>query len=201
MNRFASITLVLPLAVAVASPPLQDKFVYPKKPLSPSGAAPSPKVGNGTAYESGALKLAKPHTLVLPDNAVVEKYEGLKVRFFLTKTQRCSGHPPVPMRFDKSRSHYGIAQRIEDGAVVVSTFGEWANRGGSARIRLVVMVPRDLKCKLKKGLHGRKSAASTQFSPADKALKRCYWYAGPRPKAGWKAIATSLHYTRFLPPR
>ena len=54
--------------------------------------------------------------------------------------------------------------------------------------------------KLEKGLHGRASQASTDFDPGDPALKKCYWYAGPRPGEGWKTVATSLHYNRFLRP-
>lgn len=201
MNRFITVAVVLSMAVAAAAGAAQENFVYPKQPLAPKGAAPSPKVINGTVFESGALELQKASTLVLPENAVVEEHDGPTVRFFLTKSLSCAGHPPVRMHYDQSRTHFGIAQRLEDKAVVVSTFGEWTNRGGSAMVRMLVLVPRGLEYELKEGLHGPTSAASSTFNPLDEALKRCYWYAGHRPKDGWKEIETSLHFNRFLQPR
>ena len=148
-----AITMATSLAVAFVSGAADERFVHPTSPFSPGRAAPSAKVTNGTVFESGAIALTEVRTLVLPDNAVVEAYDGDTVRFFLTKSQHCAGHPPVPMPFDVSRRHFGIAQRLEGHTAIVSTFGEWANRGGSALIRTLVLVPRAMDYELREGLH------------------------------------------------
>lgn len=106
------------------------------------------------------------------------------MRFFLTKSQHCLGQTPREMRFEKSLHHFGVAQRAEDDLVTVSTFGEWSNRGGSASIRLFVMIPRGVKYTLDEGLHGGGSKASSKLQLGDKALSDCYWYASPRPRKG-----------------
>ncbi len=180
-----------------ASNNAEEKFVQPETPVILS-AGLSPKVQNGTVFESGSAQVTDGATLILPESAVVEEYSGSSVRFFLTKSMHCVGHPSVPMQITDARNHFGIAFQEVDGELVISTFGEWSNHGGHASIRLLVLVPMGQKFELRAGLDGGESAASTTVNFDDPALKNCYWYSGVEPRKDWKEIKTDLNYNRFL---
>ena len=90
-----------------------DEFVSPKSPLLVEGA-PSEKVTNGHLFESGSLVVPKERELVFPETAVVEEYNGTSLRFFVTKSMHCMGHPPSPMRIADARNYYGIAYQMNE---------------------------------------------------------------------------------------
>lgn len=179
---------------------LQEKeFVEPDSPMV-TEEAPSRKVTNGCAYESGRLELPEKSELVLPNMAVVEEYDGRSVRFFVTKTMHCVGHPPSEMRLNDARAYFGIAHQVEENVHRIATYGEWANRGGAAQIQMLVLVPRGQSFRQSADLEGEKSEASTEMDFGDPALEKCYWYSGTGPKDGWKPILLELNYNRFVAP-
>ncbi len=182
-----------------------EKFVYPNDPVETRNA-PSEKVENGTTYECGFLKVLPNETLpnetlVLPESAVVEQHDGSLVQFYLTKSVQFSGHPPHPMQIAKWRTYLGIAKQKEVDAVVISTFGEWSNKGGSATMRLLVRVPQGQAVEQRSERSGAGSAASKPMDFNDPAMQECYWYSGIGAKESWEPIATELNYNRFLEPQ
>ena len=179
------------------------EFVYPKVPFAPAKReAPSGKVTNGTVYETGLLRIQAGQTLILPEDVVVTRHKGANVGVYVTKTLRCKGQPPKTMKFDESYSLWGLASRADKDkkTIEIATFGEWANRGGSARIKLHVVVPSGTKIKRDPRLQGQKSIAATPHNINDKAFADQYWYAGPRAAEGWKEVQTNLHFNRFVAP-
>ena len=178
---------------------VDDDLIAPKNPLVEK-AAPNPKVTNGHVFESGSMDVPKDQKLIVPKNAVVEEYDGSRVLFFVTKSMHCAGHPPAPMALIDARNYFGIAVGRKDDEYRVATFGEWSNKGGSAAIRLSILVPRGLAYQKSEGLDGPKSAACRKIDFKEPALETCYWYAGIGPQKGWKRISTDLHYNRFLKP-
>jgi hypothetical protein len=177
--------------------PPDEKFVSPDEPLV-KHAAPNESVENGTTFESGTIRLSENSTLVLPESAVVEEYSGSTIRFFLTKSLRFAGHPPHLMPTQKWREYLGIALQKTADANIVSTYGEWGNKGGSARVRLLVMFPKGIKIEHQNGLDGENSQASKEMDVGNPAMTECYWYSGIEPKDGWEPIETELNYNRFL---
>ena len=179
---------------------LQDEeFVKPDSPMV-TEEAPSRKVTNGSVYESGRLELPEKHELVLPNSAVVEEYDGKSVRFFVTKTMHCVGHPPSEMRLEDARAYFGIAHKSEGEVHWIGTFGEWANRGGAAKLRMLVLVPRGQSVRKSADLEGETSEATTEMDFGDPALEKCYWYSGHAPKGGWESILLEINYNRFIAP-
>lgn len=180
-----------------------EEFVVPEAPLSEK-EAPSPNVTNGHVFESGILELpelSEEQQLFLPANAVVEEYDGSEIRFFVTKSMHCVGHPPSEMRIADARKYFGVAYRMDGEDCEISTFGEWSNRGGLANLGILILVPQGQSYKKIEGLTGSKSKASTAMDFRDAALEDCYWYSGTKPADGWTLIETKLHYNRFLQPK
>lgn len=177
----------------------EEEFVTPESPVV-TERAPSEKVTNGSVFESGRLELPEDAELVLPNMAVVEEYDGQSVRFFVTKTMHCMGHPPNEMRIEDARVHFGIAHQVEAETHRIATFGEWANRGGSAQLKMLVLVPRGQSFRKSADLEGQSSEASTEMDFDNPAMKKCYWYSGTAPKEGWKPILLEPNYNRFVAP-
>ena len=177
-----------------------EEFVSPKTPLNVE-LAPSPKVTNGHLFESGSLRLPEESELILPSISVVEEYEGESVQFFLTKTMHCVGHPPTSMKLFDARGYFGLAFKVDEDDYTLSTFGEWQNRGGSAQVKLLVLMPRGQGFRKSEGLSGPDSEAATELDLDNPALETCYWYAGIEPADGWERIETDIHFNRFVAPK
>lgn len=200
MIRWLS-ALLLGCVLCTGELPLQEEeMVNPDSPVV-TERAPSDKVTNGTVYESGRLELPEKHELVLPNMAVVEEYDGKSVRFFVTKSMHCVGHPPNEMRIGDARANFGIAHQEEGNVHRIGTYGEWANRGGSAQIQMLVLVPRGQSFRLSADLEGESSEANTKMDFDNPAMKKCYWYAGTAPKEGWKPVLLEINYNRFVAPK
>ena len=197
MHRYSSI-LVLGAAFCLIPMMSEDRFVTPEFPLEEAPAAPSQKVTNGVAYESGSIPVLEGQTLQVPSDAVVEEYPGATVRCYLTKSLHCSGHPPTPMRIADARHYLGIAYQSDDKLLTIATFGEWRNRGGVAGLRLLVLVPKGQAWQHIENHSGLKSPATKKMDFSDDRTKDCYWYAGIGPADGWTPVSTDLQYNRFL---
>ena len=177
----------------------QDQFVNPESPFVLE-EAPSQQVKNGHTFESGTVQVAQEQTLVFPESAVVEEYDGDELRFFLTKSLHVMGHPPSPIRVNEVSDYYGVAWKESDGELLFSTYGEWANRGGSASIKVLVLVPQDQPYHHAVGLEGEQSQAATEMDFDEEALTTKYWYTGIQPKESWVRVETRLNFNRFLQP-
>ena len=179
----------------------EPEFIKPDWPIIEARAI-SQKVTNGTAFEHGFLKLEPGQELVLPDGAVIEEHDGDEILFFLTKTMHCNGHPPHPMRIAEARHNLGIAWKSvdENDTLVISTFGEWSNKGGTAAVKLLILVPGNLQYRRDNGLEGESSQASHKMDFNDPNLEKCYWYSGIGPAEGWNRIPTRLNFNRFVAP-
>jgi hypothetical protein len=150
-------------------------------------------VDNGSAYDRAAVDLGAAKKLVLPDNAVVQRWgEAGKVQLFMKKTLEFRGHPPEPMSIGDARNNMGCAVKVEGDDLLVATFGEWDSRiEGGADIRLFAVVPEGVELELRKGLSGPDSAGREWHGlwltkPRD--AKGGYWYGPTSPADGWTAV-------------
>ena len=109
----------------------QEDTIFKPETAIVEEASPNAEITNGHAFESGGITVDGEQILVFPENAVVEEYDGERVLFYLTKSLSCGGHPPSPMHIKDGRKYLGVAWSVEDGEMIFSTFGEWANRGGT----------------------------------------------------------------------
>ena len=173
--------------------------MHPQNPVVES-KAPSEKVTNGTLFESGSIDVESGVKLVFPSDFEIETYEGKRVRFYVTKTLRCKGHPPVPMKITEVRSYFGVAQRLTDRQIEFCSYGEWRNKGGSASIRVLVLLPKGIEYKQTDELNGPNSPACDDMDRNLPEMKVSYWYSGVRPRENWTAISTELNFNRFLKP-
>lgn len=191
--------IALAIFVVGGQSSLGQDFVEPKLPMVVENA-PSDKVTNGHVFECGSLELPDDQELVLPNMAVVEEYDGESVRFYVTKSMHCVGHPPSEMRLADARKYFGIAFQANEGTHQISTYGEWSNRGGSAKLKMLVLVPRGQSFRQSADLEGGESAASCELNFDDPALEKCYWYSGIGAGEGWTPIKLQLNYNRFVSP-
>ena len=175
-----------------------DLFVVATDPILEKNA-PSDKVTNGVLFETARMDWNEKE-LVIPETAVVEAYEGDRVQFFVTKRMHCLGHPPQSMKIADARSHFGVAFQENEKQILCATFGEWRNKGGSAQVKLLILVPQQTVVRKQDGLSGINSPASKKRDLNDKALEKCYWYSGIGPADGWAPVKTDLFRNRFLNP-
>ena len=173
----------------VAAPPVdsRDESIV----LDPF--APSPMVQNGGMYDKAVLKAADIKTLVVPDNAKVDR-SGANgaIELYVRKTQSFGGHPPEPMTLAAARKHMGCAVKSEDGKVTLATYGEFSTKEGGSHMKVLVRVPAGLAVETQKGLSGPKSDAQRKQEGAyltkESDTKEGYWYGPSSAGPGWKAI-------------
>jgi hypothetical protein len=158
-----------------------------------SSRAPNPKVQNGDIYDKAVLKVADIKTLIVPENAKVERTgaEG-PIELYVKKTQSFGGHPPEPMTLESARKKMGCATKTANATVTLATYGEFSTKEGGAHMKLLLRVPAALTVETQPGLSGPESGGHKRQSGAyltkEPDTKDGYWYgpssAGPR----WKAI-------------
>ncbi|MDB5307454.1 MAG: hypothetical protein JWO38_1656 [Gemmataceae bacterium] len=151
------------------------------------------KVENGSAYDQALVELGTSMKVVLPLGTEVRRTAGEgKVQLFMRKTLGFGGHPPESMSIRGARKNMGCAVRVEDGAVVIGTFGEWDSWvEGGAYLRLIAVVPKGVEVELRRGLAGPRSRAGNGGKqPANLPPPRGegYWYGPVSPADGWTAI-------------
>jgi hypothetical protein len=156
--------------------------------VSDGKGAPNPKVENGVVYDKATIKAAHVKTLIVPDNATVERIDSKgEIELYIKRTQGFHGHPPEPMPLKAIRKKMGCATRMEAGKATIATFGEFSTKEGGASLKLLIRVPKALSVETKEGLSGANSAGQGK-QEADK--KDGYWYGPTAPGEGWKAIPT-----------
>ena len=177
---------------AVADAPIEinndDESIVP----APSRAA-NAKVQKGDIYDKGTLKTADIKSLIVPDNAIVERTgtEGA-IELYVKKTQSFGGHPPEPMTLESARKKMGCATKEENGKVTLATYGEFSTKEGGAHLKLLLRVPASLIVETQPDLSGPKSAGHRKLSGAyltkEPDAKDGYWYGPASAGPGWKAI-------------
>jgi len=157
--------------------------------------APSPEVENGTAHDRSVVDLWSANKVVLPDTATIRRAgEAGKVELFMAKSLSFCGHPPEPMSIHGARKNMGCAVRSEGDALVVATFGEWDSRiEGGASMKLVAVVPHQVKVERRRGLSGPDSAGHERGGQNPTKPKNApdgYWYGPASPAEGWTMVPT-----------
>jgi hypothetical protein len=126
------------------------------------------KVENGSVFDKSTIDLGEAYRVILPDNTKVYRMtEHGKIYVFMEKQQGYAGHPTHQMTLLGLRKNMGCVARIEDGALVVATFGEWDSHiEGGAMMKIVVIVPEGLEIEKREGLSGERSAGHQHLSLA-----------------------------------
>jgi hypothetical protein len=151
----------------------------------------NPKVKNGSAFDCAALEISGFTTLVVPDDAVVEKgSSGNVVQIKMRKKLHFVGHPPNPVNPEVARRNMGCAWKEQGDVVSLGTYGEWDSHiEGGASVHLTILVPPTMTVKQESGLSGENSVAMSG-NIADYEKEPGYWYAPGAPAAGWTKIGS-----------
>ena len=134
-------------------------------------------VENGAAYDRATVEPGTAKKVVLPDTAIIQRTsKPSPIRLFMEKRLGFAGHPTELWSIRDLRKNMGCAIKIDDGNLVIGTFGEFHTIEGGTYMRLVAFVPEGLNVELRKGLSGHNSAAESQDE-------------GPRrPASGWQEL-------------
>jgi hypothetical protein len=150
-------------------------------------------VQNGTAFDYGMITLANAKLVVLPTTATVRRGgEAGKVGLFMAKTLAFAGHPKERIDLAGARKYMGCAFRQESDGIVIATYGEWDSVTGGAVLRLIAVVPDDVRVELRRGLWGPDSEARRWHDPSlhrPPVVKD--WYGPAAPAPGWNPIPTA----------
>lgn len=149
------------------------------------------RVQNGIAYERATTIVDPKGTLVVPDDATVQRRpdDGCQLEVYVAKELGFTGYPPRSMSIADARKNMGCASREEGGKVLIATYGEWGGSEGGTAVKLVVRVPRDAVVERRAGLSGEASLAQQGATPDD--AKGGYWYGPSKPADGWKALLSA----------
>jgi hypothetical protein len=130
-------------------------------------------VRNGIAYERGAIDIAAGQTIVIPDDAVVQR-SGTEERIYvyLVKQLGFMGHPTEFMSVRASARKMGCVTRSDGNALLIATLGEWNSIEGGAAISLFVRVPDSVTVEKREMLSGESSIGRdrrdlTKVAPAE----------------------------------
>jgi uncharacterized protein (TIGR03067 family) len=111
---------------------------------------------NGSAYDKACLCVDPKAKLVLPDeNTDVGRHELTDVvHVFLEKRSFIGAHFAYPTSIAISRSRLGCAVKLENGALLIGSFGEYGFLEGSNSMRLLVLAPPNMPVERRVGLIG-----------------------------------------------
>jgi hypothetical protein len=120
------------------------------------GVRIDPKVENGVVYDRASLDNRDSKKIVLPENTtVLRSGEPGKIQLYMAKTLSFGGHPSEPMTLNRLRKEMGCAVQEAEGAILISTYGEWdSHKEGGTQMKLVVNLPDQILTEQRKGLSG-----------------------------------------------
>jgi uncharacterized protein (TIGR03067 family) len=114
------------------------------------------KAYNGKAYDKAALCVEPKSKVVLPDRAtVVEQHDQAGVLLvYMEKRAVIRAHFPRPVSIADYRKTMGCAVKLEKGALLIGTFGEFGFLEGGVSMKLLVLVPPKVEVERREGLIG-----------------------------------------------
>jgi hypothetical protein len=138
------------------------------------------------------LNLSECRALIVPANADVQVDQfGKSIKVYLEKRLDFHGYPPLKMTIRSARENMGCATRIEGEVATLGTFGEWDTIEGGSRIRLLIVVPSDIKVQYLPILSGPESIVQRWHDKyLSKPTKRVkdHWYGPASPSLEWTVI-------------
>jgi hypothetical protein len=123
---------------------------------------------NGNAYDLAALRVDPKNKIVLPDRAtVIERYDdaGL-VLIYMEKRAHIGAHFTHPVSIANYRKGMGCAVKLNEGALLIETFGEFGFMEGSVSMKLLAVVPRGMEVEQRAGLIGGYGGRAGSTRPA-----------------------------------
>ncbi len=150
---FALAAIVLCVCAAVLILRREDPSIVFDTPwLMNSGA----RAYNGTAYDVAALQIEPDRKVVLPDSAtVVERSDQADVLLvYMAKSAWILAHYSESVSIAEYRKTMGCAVKLEKGALLVGTFGEYSFMEGAVSMSLLVLVPPNVEVERRAGLIG-----------------------------------------------
>jgi uncharacterized protein (TIGR03067 family) len=114
------------------------------------------KAYNGKAYDVAALHVGPKQKVVVPDKGtVVERHDQADVLLvYAEKRANIRAHFVRSVSIADYRKAMGCAVKLDDGALLIGTFGEFGFLEGAVSMRLLVVAPRKLEVETRAGLIG-----------------------------------------------
>ncbi|HYV39250.1 MAG TPA: TIGR03067 domain-containing protein [Gemmataceae bacterium] len=111
---------------------------------------------NGKAYDKAFLCIGPKTKLVLPDkNTEVGQHDLADVvHIFMEKRASIGGHFAFPTSITTYRNRLGCAVKLEKGAILIGSWGEYGFLEGAVAMRLLIMVPPKVDVERQVGLIG-----------------------------------------------
>jgi uncharacterized protein (TIGR03067 family) len=132
--------------------PMDASIVYDEPWQTVSGF----KAYNGKAYDKVALCVEPKAKIVLPEKAtMVEEHDQAGVLLvYMEKRADIHAHFPRAVSVADYRKTMGCAVKLEKGALLIGTFGEFSFLEGAVSMRLLVLVPPKVEVERRAGLSG-----------------------------------------------
>jgi uncharacterized protein (TIGR03067 family) len=132
--------------------PMDASIVYDKPHPMNSGY----KAYNGQVYDKAALRVEPKLKVVLPEMAtVVERHDQTDVLLvYMEKSAHIGAHLTRSVSIADYRKTMGCAVKLEKGALLIGTFGEFGFLEGGASMKLLVLVPPGVEVERRAGLIG-----------------------------------------------
>src|SRR5262249_16660079 len=114
------------------------------------------KAYNGKAYDVAALQVEPKRKVVVPDQAtVVERHDQAGVLLvYMEKRASIRAHFTRSVSIADYRKAMGCAVKLEQGALLIGTFGEFGFLEGATSMKLLVLVPPQVEVERRVGLIG-----------------------------------------------
>jgi uncharacterized protein (TIGR03067 family) len=114
------------------------------------------KAYNGRAYDRAALCVDPKVKVVLPDKATVVEQHGQAdvLLIYMEKRAVIRAHFPRPASIAAYRKTMGCAVKLEKGALLIGTYGEFGFLEGGTSMKLLVLVPPKVEVERRVGLIG-----------------------------------------------
>jgi uncharacterized protein (TIGR03067 family) len=124
---------------------------------------------NGRAFDQCALSVDPKLKIVLPDKAtVVERHDRAGVLLvFMEKRASIRAHFPRPVSIAEYRRTMGCAVKLENGELLIGTFGEFGFLEGATQMKLLVLVPPKVEVEQRAGLIGGYGGRAGTERPAN----------------------------------
>lgn len=120
------------------------------------------QVESGYAYDWAKSDVRAVKRIIVPDTADVQRdASGTDITVYMQKTLDYTGNVAQPISIRTLRHRMGVAGRFQNDVLMLATYGEWdVGADGSARIKVVIVVPPEIEVTRQTDLSGRSSPAN-----------------------------------------